>query len=148
MTDTASTATPLSQPLYGASLGAAFSRFWRKYGTFSGRASRAEFWWWLLIDLIIVVIFYIIGVVAGGITTVDADGQVVLGAGYWIYVTLAGIWGLITLIPNLALIVRRLHDSNHSGGWIFIALIPLVGSIILLVLYLSGPKAEGARFDK
>jgi hypothetical protein len=53
--------TPLSAPVYGASLGVAFSRFWRKYATFSGRASRSEYWWWVLIAVIVAVVFSIIG---------------------------------------------------------------------------------------
>ena len=148
MTNTESTAVSLSQPLYGASLGAAFSRFWRKYATFSGRASRSEFWWWYLIDIIVVVVFYIIGTVAGGITTVNADGQAGLGPGYFVYISLTGIWGLATIIPTLAITWRRLHDTDRSGGFYFLGLIPLVGSIIVLVFLLLGPNPAGARFDK
>jgi uncharacterized membrane protein YhaH (DUF805 family) len=140
---------PLSAPYYGASLPVAFTRFWRKYATFSGRASRSEYWWWALVSIIVAAIFYIIGSVAGGIYgPVSAAGTATLGGGYWIYVTLSLIWGLATVVPNLALIWRRMHDSNRSGGFYFLGLIPFVGAIIVLVFLLLPANPEGARFDR
>jgi uncharacterized membrane protein YhaH (DUF805 family) len=142
-------AVPLSAPYYRASLPVAFSRFWRKYATFSGRASRSEYWWWALIGVIVAVIFYIIGSAAGGIYgTPTAEGGLVLGPGYGIYETLTLIWGLATIVPSLALIWRRLHDTNRSGGFFFLGLIPLVGGIIVLVFELLPPNPAGARFDR
>jgi uncharacterized membrane protein YhaH (DUF805 family) len=142
-------AVPLSAPYYGASLPTAFSRFWRKYATFSGRASRSEFWWWYLIAIIVAAIFFIVGTLAGGIYgPASESGALTLGPGYGIYETLSVIWGLATIVPTLALVWRRLHDTDHSGGFYFLVLIPLVGAIIVLVFFLSGPKPAGARFDK
>ena len=69
------------------------------------------------------------------------------GAGIFVAI-ITLIWALATIIPTLAVAVRRLHDTNHAGWWIFIGLIPIVGTIILLVFYLTGPKPEGARFDQ
>jgi uncharacterized membrane protein YhaH (DUF805 family) len=148
-TEPVSSAVPLRAPYYGASLGTSFSRFWRKYATFSGRASRSEYWWWVLISVIVAAIFLIIGTVAGGIygppTTAGAP---TLGPGYGIYVTLSIIWGLAVLVPGLALTWRRLHDTNRSGAYYFLGLIPLVGGIIVLIFVLLPPNPEGARFDK
>jgi uncharacterized membrane protein YhaH (DUF805 family) len=139
---------PLSAPYYSASLGVAFSRFWRKYATFTGRASRSEYWWWALIGLVVAAIFYVIGSLAGGIYgPINSEGVATLGSGYWIYVGLSSVWGLVVLVPGLALFWRRMHDANHSGLCYFLVLIPLVGPIIVLVFLLSGPKPEGARFD-
>ncbi|WP_253259290.1 DUF805 domain-containing protein [Subtercola boreus] len=45
-------------------------------------------------------------------------------------------------------LARRLHDTNRSGYWIFIGLVPLVGAIVLIVFAASGPNPAGARFDK
>ena len=140
---------PLSAPYYGAPLGAAFTRFWRKYATFSGRASRAEYWWWVLVALIIAAIFFLIGTLAGGIYGPPTEsGSLSLGPGYGIYITLSAIWGIATLVPNLALTWRRLHDTNRSGGFYFIGLIPFVGGIILLVFLLLPANPAGARFDR
>jgi uncharacterized membrane protein YhaH (DUF805 family) len=140
---------PLSAPYYGAPLGAAFTRFWRKYATFSGRASRAEYWWWVLVGVIVVAVFFLIGTLAGGIYGAPTEtGALSLGPGYGVYVTLSAIWGLATLVPNLALAWRRLHDTNRSGGFYFIGLIPFVGWIIVLVFMLLPADPAGARFDR
>jgi uncharacterized membrane protein YhaH (DUF805 family) len=142
-------AAPLSAPYYGASLGIAFSRFWRKYATFSGRASRSEYWWWVLISIIVAALFYIIGTMAGGLYGPPSSaGAPTLGPGYGIYLTLSLIWGLAVLVPGLALCWRRLHDTNHRGASYFLALIPIVGPIILLVFVLLPPNPDGARFDR
>jgi len=47
---------------------------------------------------------------------------------------------LALLIPNLAVTVRRLHDTGHSGWWLLIALVPLAGAIVLLVFTLQGSE--------
>jgi uncharacterized membrane protein YhaH (DUF805 family) len=54
---------------------------------------------------------------------------------------------VIMFFVNLSLAVRRLHDTDKSGFWIFIGLIPLIGAIVLLVFYLlpgtPGPNRHG-----
>ncbi len=140
---------PLTQPYYGASLPVAFVRYWRNYVNFSGRASRSEYWWIMLVNLIVVAIFFILGSLAGGIYgPPNTEGAVTFGPGYGLYVGLSWIWGLANLLPGLGLTWRRLHDSNRSGAFYFIALIPFVGPFILLAFLLSGPKPAGARFDR
>ena len=148
-TEPATGAVPLSAPYYGASLGSAFSRFWRKYSTFSGRASRSEYWWWILINSIITNVFLIIGNLTGGITGLPtAAGVPTAGPGFGLYLTLSSIWGVAVLVPGLALMWRRLHDTNRSGASYFLGLIPIVGPIMVLVFVLSRQKPEGARFDR
>lgn len=83
---------------YGCSFQEAFLRFWKKYVVFRGRASRSEFWWWVLAAFGINIVLDILN------TATDEK----LGF-------LATIWGLATLIPTLALSVRRLHDTNKPG---------------------------------
>ena len=65
-----------------------------------------------------------------------------------IFAVLYVVWGLGTIIPGLALLVRRLHDIDHSGFWVFIALVPLIGAIVLFVFTVLGPRPGGARFDR
>ena len=137
---------PLNQPYYGAPFGAAIRRFFGKYATFSGRASRAEFWWWFLADAIVIAVLQIVGSIGGGVTGNGSGGPTVL---YVIFsIVLVTIWGLGTIVPNLALSWRRFHDSNHSGGFWFLGLIPIVGWIIVLIFMLLGPSHAGARFDR
>jgi uncharacterized membrane protein YhaH (DUF805 family) len=88
----------------------------KKYAVFSGRARRKEYWTFLLFNIII-------GLVLGGIAWL-AGGPDVLGS----------IYSLVVLIPGIAVSVRRLHDTDRSGWWLLIGLIPLIGAIVLLVL--------------
>jgi uncharacterized membrane protein YhaH (DUF805 family) len=87
----------------------------KKYAVFNGRARRKEYWMFLLFNIII-------GLVLGGIAWL-AGGPDVLGS----------IYGLVVLIPGIAVSVRRLHDTDRSGWWLLIGLIPLIGTIVLLV---------------
>lgn len=57
-------------------------------------------------------------------------------------------FGLVNLVPSLAVAVRRLHDVDLSGWFYLLGLVPLVGGLILLVLLVLSPKPGGARFDR
>ncbi|WP_295827205.1 DUF805 domain-containing protein [uncultured Microbacterium sp.] len=145
---TARTAVPLSQPYYGAPLGAAVQRFFKKYATFSGRASRSEFWWWILANAVISFVLSMLALITGGGGGVDAAGNPVPPSGLgMVFLIVLSLWGLATIVPHLALLARRLHDSNRSGFWMFIAFVPLVGGLILLVFELLPADPRGARFD-
>lgn len=89
-----------------------------KYATFSGRARRSEYWWWVLFQFLVAI----------AATVVD---QVVTGSVVGIIATLAFV------VPSLAVAWRRLHDTGRSGAWYFIALVPFVGFIVLLVFMVS-----------
>jgi len=91
-----------------------------KYVTFSGRSSRSAYWWWYLFGVLVLVVSLAI--------------DYALGAGGILYVLVA----LAMLLPNLAVLVRRLHDAGHSGWWVLIGLLPLIGAIVLLVFTLQG----------
>ena len=91
-----------------------------KCAVFSGRARRKEYWMFALFNLIICIVLGVIEAIAG--IAPEGDQSV-----------LAGIYSLAVLIPAIAVSVRRLHDTNHSGPWLLIALVPLIGPIILLV---------------
>ena len=139
---------PLSAPLYGASFGQAIQRFFKKYATFSGRASRSEYWWWSLANYLIVTVLYIL--VSIGLSTGTYDpvtGTLAIGPLAIIAYVVLGLYGLAVIVPNLAVTWRRLHDTNRSGGFFFLALIPFVGWIILLVLALLPSDPAGSRFD-
>jgi uncharacterized membrane protein YhaH (DUF805 family) len=134
---------PLDQPYYGASFGIAVGRFFAKYATFSGRASRSEFWWWFLANFIVSGVLSGIGNIGGGAVT--PHGPTVL---YVVVNAVLGVWVLATLVPNLALAWRRLHDTNRSGAWWLLTLIPIVGWIIVIVFQASRSVPAGARFDR
>jgi uncharacterized membrane protein YhaH (DUF805 family) len=141
--------TPLWAPLYGASLPQAFQRFFKKYADFTGRASRSEYWWWALVAAIVGIVLEVLALSLGSAgATVNADGTSAPGPLFWLPGLLIAVWSLGTLIPHLALIWRRLHDANLAGPFFFLAFIPIVGWIILLVFVLLPSKPEGARFDR
>jgi uncharacterized membrane protein YhaH (DUF805 family) len=93
------------------------------YANFSGRARRSEYWYFLLMN----VIFAIVAMIIDKVTGLNFDP---LPYGY-----LYAAYALATFLPGLAVGVRRLHDLGKSGWFFFIALIPLIGSIWLLVLF-------------
>lgn len=137
-------APPLWAPYYGAPFAAAVKRFFKKYADFSGRASRSEYWWWTLVSSVVGIILNIM--VQSGVHY-TAYGSTA-GPGTFIGGILALIFLLATFIPSLALIVRRLHDSNKSGWMILLGLIPFAGAIILLVFMLLGPDPHGQQYDQ
>ena len=100
----------------------------KKYAVFNGRARRKEYWFFALFNLIASIVLSVIDLMTGSF---DAE----FGTGL-----LSGIYALAVLIPSLAVSVRRLHDTDHSGWWLLIALIPLVGAIVLLVFVLQDSK--------
>ena len=93
----------------------------KKYAVFSGRARRAEYWYFVLFNIIVLIVLSLIDTLLGTTTGVSSFG------------ILSGIYSLAVLIPTLAVTVRRLHDIDRTGWWILINLIPLVGTIVLLV---------------
>lgn len=95
-----------------------------KYAEFNGRASRAEYWW-----------FFLFVVLAGGVLAALSN-------------KLGGAFYLATLLPSLAAASRRLHDTERSGWWQLVALVPLVGLIVLLFFLTQkssdAPEVTGA----
>ena len=102
----------------------------KKYAVFSGRAGRPEFWWFELCNVIAYAVLAIIG-------------RVVLGSSG---IALGYLYGLAVLLPSLGVSIRRLHDTNRSGWWVLIGLIPVVGWIVLIVFYASSGTAGPNQF--
>lgn len=107
----------------------------KNYANFSGRARRKAYWMFVL--------FWFIAAVIAGIVDYILGTNGIFGS----------LYVLGTLLPYLALSIRRLHDIGKSGWWFFIQLVPLIGGIWLLVLYVTdsqpgdnayGPNPKGA----
>ena len=109
---------------FGQAISAGFSN----YVNFSGRACRSEYWYWVL--------FIILADIVAGIIDYLLGMQIV-----------SSLFGLVTLLPGIAVSIRRLHDLDRTGWWILLGLIPLIGWIILLIWYISkgtdGPNRFG-----
>ena len=93
----------------------------KKYTVFSGRASRKEYWMFFLINFIISSVIKFVEVKIG-VSTISLYADASLGAVHTLYVC----W---IFIPSIAVLVRRLHDTNHGSNSIFLILIPIIGWI-------------------
>ena len=100
----------------------------KKYAVFSGRARRKEYWFFVLFNIIISIVLAVIDGVTGSFRPEAGMGL------------LGGIYTLAVLIPGIAVSVRRLHDTERSGWWLLIALVPLIGAIVLLVFMVQDSK--------
>ena len=100
---------------------------WKKGLTFTGRTRRKDFWMASLISYLIVLV----------LSLVD-NNQVTQ--------MLINIYSLAFIVPQIAMIMRRLHDSNHSGAWFLVSFIPVVGWLILLVFLLLDSTSGENRF--
>ena len=112
----------------------AIKEFFTKYATFSGRTSRKTFWLTILDFFIIGFVLGIVGSILSAITGNENMTTII-----------TCIFELV-IVPSIAMGVRRLHDINKSGWWYLISLVPLVGSIILLVFYCMPAVNEGNNY--
>ena len=97
----------------------------KKYADFSGRARRKEYWFFTLFNVIVSIVLTLGDALIGTFSEEAGLGL------------LSGLYSLAVFIPGLAVTVRRLHDTDHSGWWMLISFVPCVGFIILLVFLLT-----------
>lgn len=93
-----------------------------KYADFNGCASRSEYWWWVL--------FLLLGALISAVISPK----------------LMAVFYLATLLPTFAVTARRLHDTDRSGWWQLISIVPLIG-LILLVFLIQDSKTPN-RFEE
>jgi uncharacterized membrane protein YhaH (DUF805 family) len=117
----------------------AIKSFFSNYANFKGRARRSEFWYSFLF---VGVVGFILNLVMPGQVMDFGGGLVIQGTGI-----LAQLWSLATLVPGLAVVWRRFHDTNTGGPYYFMVLIPLVGAILVIIKWATegtaGPNAYG-----
>lgn len=99
------------------------------YCNFAGRASRSEYWWYTLFT---VIVGFVIGLLFSWSDTM--------------FYIVSGIVNLALILPGLGLSCRRLHDTGRGAGWIFINLVPIVGSIIFVVFCIQPSEPASNRF--
>lgn len=154
-------------PILGSSFPRAMDRFVRRAFQLRGRASRSEYWWWMLINVVVLATTQLLipALVSGrtpqptlfvgpfgsaifanielfSLHMTDAPGSPLAAFSLLI----AGFWLIVTAVPGFTVAVRRLHDSNLSGWWVLLAIIP-PGPLVLILLAIRRPRAEGGRFD-
>ena len=104
----------------------AVKSFWSRYTMFKGRSRRSEYWF---IQLFLIITNLAAAAIDLALMDGDVDRFIANGGGG----ILGLIWILVTILPALAVLVRRLHDTNRSGWWALIGLVPLVGGVVLFV---------------
>ena len=109
----------------------------QNYATFTGRARRSEYWYFALFNLI----FGIVAMILDNVLGIPMEGMGNYGPLYSLY-------SIVVLIPGLAVLVRRLHDVGKSGWMFFIALIPIIGAIWLLVLLATDSEAGSNKWGE
>lgn len=119
--------------------GEAVKSFWSNYATFRGRSRRSEYWW---IQLFLVITNLAVAAIDLVLMNGDIDRFVANGGGGIVGL----VWILVTIVPALAVLVRRLHDTGKSGWWALIGFVPLIGGIVLLVFTLLDSEAGDNKF--
>ncbi|RLB74239.1 MAG: DUF805 domain-containing protein [Deltaproteobacteria bacterium] len=96
----------------------------KKYIVFDGRARRQEYWMFMLVNFVVSVVLAILS-----------------------FGTLEALYGLAVFLPSLGVSFRRLHDTDRSGLWLLLGLIPLLGALVLLYFFAQdstpGPNPYG-----
>ena len=116
----------------------------RNYVTFSGRATRSEFWWFYLFTVLVNLVATsqassFVPTLLDGQDITENESSYFLNNFFFLY--LSTITSLILLLPSLAVAVRRLHDVGRSGWWTLIAF-TVIGIIPLLIWYVTDTKDE------
>ncbi len=107
----------------------AVRKCFRQYASGKGRAGRAEYFWWLLFNVIVGVVAGVLNFAAG----TEAFGTLAYAA---------------LLLPSVAVGIRRLHDTDRAGPWMFIAFVPIIGPIVLLIFFLQKGTPGPNRFGE
>ncbi|WP_152351813.1 DUF805 domain-containing protein [Brachybacterium subflavum] len=159
-------AAHLDRPVHVSGPIRALSRMVGNFATFSGRASRSEFWWVQLAVLLLFVIPVLLCIIGGAVgsawveqkaketeaggepafmgpTFGDSPGMALVVIGVMLMVMLV----IVLIVPSLSLQCRRLHDAGFSGLFLLLNLIPYLGPLVLLVFAFLPSAPEGARYD-
>jgi len=112
---------------------------YRRYFDFSGRSTRREYWlFYLFYMLVLAAVFVMTFSITFSTTDRHANSGPALVLG--VFGVLVAVFVLGTLIPALALMVRRLHDQDRSGLFVLISFIPFGGLVLLIMMLLAGTR--------
>jgi uncharacterized membrane protein YhaH (DUF805 family) len=106
----------------------------KNYAVFKGRARRKEYWLFVLFNVLAVLLLSLVDNILG---TYDEKSKAGL---------IGSIYSLAVIIPSIAVSIRRLHDTDKSGWWLLLHLIPLFGSLVLLIFFISDTQIGTNRF--
>ncbi|ORE89690.1 DUF805 domain-containing protein [Aurantimonas sp. 22II-16-19i] len=122
---------------------------YQRFFDFSGRSRRKEYWLYILVFYVVMFVLAFVDAALGlggssqtALDTTDGFSASASAEGG----ILTGIWAIANIIPLLACAIRRLHDTDRSGWWVLISLIPLIGTIWLIVLMCLDGTSGRNRF--
>jgi uncharacterized membrane protein YhaH (DUF805 family) len=98
----------------------------QKFADFEGRSTRAEYWYFHVFNILAMIAVAIVDTLLFN----RGDSQSVRLVFSWFYI-------FASIIPNYAVTIRRLYDTNHSGWWMFISMIPIAGGIWYFMLLIA-----------
>jgi uncharacterized membrane protein YhaH (DUF805 family) len=122
---------------------------YKRYFDFSGRSRRKEYWMFMLLWFVLsfVLVFALLGTMAGGMAALSsgAISPFAMGGGMMALWIVFMLFGLASLIPSIAVQVRRLHDLDKSGWWLLgmvvvaavLNSIPRIGGVLYIVAYVA-----------
>jgi uncharacterized membrane protein YhaH (DUF805 family) len=119
--------------------GAAVKSFWSNYSNFKGRARRSEYWY---VQLFLVLTNLAVAAIDLALMDGDVDRFIANGGGGIVGL----VWILATIVPALAVLVRRLHDIGKSGWWALILFVPFVGALVLLYFTVQDSQPDTNSF--
>lgn len=126
----------------------AYKKFWKGYVDFKGRSTRSDYWLNVLAQCLVYLLFsfllILIMILGGDSSTYTSDPysfQMIL---VYIVVLGIGVYALASLVPSIAIIVRRLRDAGYHWALIFLSLIPYLSGFIIFILTLQPTKVEVA----
>lgn len=112
----------------------------KRYAEFSGRSRRMEYWMFFLFQFLVGIVFQVVMMTMVGGAAFSGRPSSIMAAG-GLMVVLLGlyfIFALAMLIPNIAVAVRRLHDTNRTGWWLLAPLVPYLLTFVLFALAVGG----------
>jgi uncharacterized membrane protein YhaH (DUF805 family) len=121
----------------------------RRYADFSDRSRPMEFWLFGLFVFVAMIVLSFVDATVGLGTSTHYVDRSPFGVSMGVYNQsglLTLIFWLASLIPGLAVAVRRLHDSDKSGWWLLIGFVPLIGAIVLFIFMVMGGTHGPNRF--
>lgn len=110
----------------------------KRYADFQGRSRRMEFWMWILFTLIVGLVLGVIDGILGFRLGPSSSSSFSSGgsAGFSTFTSigiLGLLWSLATLVPNIAVAMRRLHDTDRTGWWLLLPVIPYVIGLVIML---------------
>lgn len=112
----------------------------KQYADFSGRARRKEYWMFFLINFLISMAIGFVGGFVGGMSGDPSMASITM--------LLPMLYSLAVLLPSIAVGVRRLHDTNRSGWWLLIGLVPVIGAIVLIVFFVQDSQSGSNQYGE